>query len=166
MKKRMLDALDIELLRLLMEDSRQTYLNLSKKLHVHKDTVRKRVRNLRQQKVIERFTILINQQKMSELYPSLWRVFFTISALREHNSLVQELLNHPNVIEVDEATPSAVHDILVQTQFKQIEEFHAFTHWLKSKHTIDPSQLNVIPIYKQHRRRVRTLSVLTPEKEN
>lgn len=61
MQKRRVDALDIELLRLLMEDSNQTYIQLSKKLNVHKDTVRKKIRKLVDQKVINRFTIGINQ---------------------------------------------------------------------------------------------------------
>ncbi len=164
MQKRKMDALDIELLRLLMQDSSQTYVQLSNKLSIHKDTVRKRVRNLVDRKVIDRFTIAINQEKLAELYPSLWRVIFSIAVLRDHDSLVKELLDHKNVVEVDEATPAAVHDILVQTQFKNMEEFSEFTDWLRSKQDVDSSRLDVIPIYKQHKRRRRILSVITPKK--
>ena len=163
-QKQKIDALDIELLRLLMEDSSQTYVQLSEKLNIHKDTVRKRIRNLVDRKVIDRFSIAINQKKLAELYPSLWRVIFSIAVLRDHDSLVKELLDHKNVIEVDEATPAAVHDILVQTQFRNMEEFSEFTNWLKSKQNVDSSRLDVIPIYKQHKRRRRILSVITPEK--
>lgn len=157
---RKLDALDIELLRLLMENSRQTAIQLSRRLNVHKDTVRKRIRNLANQKVIDRFTIAINQDKLTELYPSLWKVVFAVTVLREHGSLVEELLIHKNVIEVDEATPSAVHSLLVQTEFKNLEEFSEFTNWLRSKKNIDSSRLDVTPIYKQHKRRTRILSVI------
>ena len=164
MQKRRIDALDIELMKLLMEDSSQTYVQLSEKLNIHKDTVRKRIRNLVNRKVIDRFTITINQKKLTELYPSLWRVIFSIAVLRDHDSLVKELLEHKNVIEVDEATPASVHDILVQTEFRNMEEFNEFTNWLKSKQNIDSSRLDVIPIYKQHKRRRRILSVVTPKK--
>lgn len=166
MQKRRLDPLDIELLRLLIEDSRQTNIQLSKKLNVHKDTVRKRTRNLIDRKVIERFTIAINQEKLTKLYPSIWRVVFSIAVLSDHDSLVNELLDHQNVVEVDEATPAAVHDILLQTQFKNMEEFNKFTNWLKSKKNVDSSRLDVIPIYKQHKRRRRILSAITAKKEN
>jgi len=165
MQKQRIDALDIELLRLLMEDSSQTYVQLSEKLNIHKDTVRKRIRNMVDRKVVDRFTIAINQDKLAELYPSLWRVMFAVAVLRDHDSLVKELLNHKNVVEVDEATPAAVHDILVQTQFRNMEEFSEFTNWLKSKQNVDSSRLDVIPIYKQHKRRRRILSVITPKKE-
>lgn len=165
MQKRRIDALDIELLRLLMEDSSQTCIQLSRKLNVHKDTVRKRIRKLVDQKVINRFTIGINQDKLTELYPSLWRVIFSVVVLRNRDSLVKEALDHKNVIEVDEATPAAIHDILVHAQFRNMEEFSEFTKWLKSKQNVDSSQLDVIPIYKQHQRRRRILSVIAPKKE-
>ena len=163
MQKRRIDVLDIELLRLLMEDSSQTHIQLSKRLKIHKDTVRKRIRNLVNRKVIDRFTIAINQEKLAELYPSIWRVIFSIAVLRDHDSMVKELLNHKNVVEVDEATPAAVHDLLVQTQFRNMREFDEFTKWLKSKQNIDASRLDVTPIYKQHKRRRRILSVITPK---
>ena len=163
-QKKRLDALDIEMLRLLMEDGSQTYVQLSKKLNIHKDTVRKRIRTLVDRKVIDRFTIAINQEKLAELYPSIWRVIFSIAVLRDHDSLVKELLDHKNVIEVDEATPAAVHDILVQTPFRNMEEFNEFTNWLKSKQNVDSSRLDVIPIYKQHKRRRQILSIITPKK--
>lgn len=145
-----------------MEDSSRTYVWLSDNLNVHKDTVRKRIRNLIDRKVIDRFTIAINQERLAELYPSLWRVIFSVDVLRDRDSLVKELLNHRNVVEVDEATPAAIHDILVRAQFQDMEEFHNFTTWLKSKQNVDPSRLDVIPIYKQHKRSPRILSVISP----
>jgi len=166
LRKRTLDVLDIELLRLLIEDSSQTYLQLSKKLNIHKDTVRKRIISLVNRKVIDRFTITINQEKLAELYPSIWRVIFSITVLRDHDSLVKELLKHENVVEVDEATPAAVHGILVQTQFKNMEEFNEFTKWLKSKPNVDSPRLDVIPIYKQHKTKRRILQVIVPKKED
>ncbi len=160
MQKKKIDALDIELLKLLMEDSSQTYIQISKKVKLHKDTVRKRVKSLVNQQVIERFTIAINQDRLAELYPSIWRVIFAIPVLRDRDSLVRELLDHKNVVEVDEATPAAVHSLLAQTQFGNMEEFVEFTNWLKSKQSVDSSRLAVTPIYKQHKRKRRILSVI------
>jgi len=166
MQKRRIDALDIELLRLLIEDSRQTYIQISEKLNIHKDTVRKRIRNLADRRIIDRFTIAINQDKLAELYPGIWRVIFSIAVLRDHDFLVRELLNHNNVVEVVEATPAAVHDILVRAQFTDMEGFSEFTNWLKSKQNVDSSRLVVIPIYKQHKRKRRILSVIVSKEKN
>ena len=149
-------------MRLLVENSRQSYLELSKKLGVHKDTIRKRVNLLVDKKIIDRFTIAINQDKLSELYPNIIRVYFAIKMLQNHDALVQELLNNKHVIELEEATPVALHDILIQTQFRNLVEFNEFTNWLKSKDDVDSSKLDVMQIYKQHKKRKRIISGIAP----
>jgi len=164
MSKRRLDDLDFELLRLLIENSNQTYRELSEKLQVHKDTVRKRIKNLVDNKIISRFTISINQNKLAELYPGMWRVMFAIKVFRGHDSMVQELLNHKSVVELNESTPAAVHDILFQAQFKSLEEFNEFTNWLKSKNDVDSSRLDVMPIYRQHKKKRRMISSILAKK--
>ena len=149
-------------MRLLIENSRQSYLELSKKLGVHKDTIRKRVNLLVEKKIIARFTIAINQDKLAELYPNILRVYFAIKMLRNHDAVVQELLNNKNVIELEEATPVAIHDILIQAQFRTIVEFNEFTNWLKSKDDVDSSKLDVMQIFKQHKKRKRIISGIAP----
>lgn len=165
MPDKRIDALDIELLKELLEDSRQTSKELALKLKAHKDTVRKRVSNLNRKGVIERFTISINQSKLAELYPSIWRVNFSVAVLRDRDALVKELLDHQNVFQVDEAIPAAIHDIIVHAQFKNATEFDEFAHYLKSKSSIDPTKLDVTPIHKQHRRRRRIITAITNGKE-
>lgn len=161
--QKMIDALDIELLRFLLEDSSQTYVQLSKKLGIHKDTVRKRVKHLKDLKIIDRFTIAINSDKLMDLNPGMWNVIFGVAVLRGRDALLKELLGNSHVIEVDEATPAAVHDLMVHAKFRNMEEFNVFTKWLKSKGQIDPRELDVIPVYKQHKRIRRILSAITPQ---
>ena len=160
-----IDALDIELLKQLLEDSRQTSKELALKLKMHKDTVRKRISNLVNHGVIERFTITINQGKLAERYPLIWRVIFSVAILRDRDALVKELLDHQNVVEIDEAIPAAIHDIIVHAQFRDANEFDEFAHYLKSKSNIDPSKLDVIPIHKQHLRRRRIITAITNSKK-
>ena len=159
MLKGRVDSTDLAILRLLIGDGRLSYIQIAQKLSLHKDTVRKRVQNLMTRKVIDRFTIMINQERLTELYPNLWTVVFNVKTLRDHGKLVKELIEHRNVIEVDEATPSAVHDIVTQTQFQNLEEYVAFTNWLKAKPNIDSARLTVTPISKQHRRSQRIIAI-------
>ena len=161
MPTKTVDALDIELLKQLLEDSRQTSKDLAVKLNAHKDTIRKRIHSLVDRGVVDHFTITINQPKLAELHPSIWNVIFSVTVLRDRDSLVKELLEHPNVIEVDEANPAAIHDIVVFTQFGNVDEFDEFAHYLKSKSNIDPSKLDVTPINKQYRRRIRIITAIT-----
>ena len=69
-----LDSMDLSLLKLLLENSRQSHVQLAEKLGVHKDTVRRRVNKLINLKIIDRFTITINQDNLAEMYPTLTRV--------------------------------------------------------------------------------------------
>ena len=132
MPAKIVDELDIELLKQLLEDSRQTNKDLALKLKAHKDTVRKRIGSLVSKGVIDRFTITINQAKLAEMYPSIWRVIFSVTVLKDRDGLVKELLGHPNVVEIDEANPAAIHDIMVYTQFGNVDEFDEFARYLKS----------------------------------
>ena len=164
MPTKIVDALDIELLKQLLEDSRQTSKNLALKLKAHKDTVRKRIGSLVSRGVIDRFTITINQAKLAEMYPSIWHVIFSVTVLKDRDGFVKELLDHPNVVEIDETNPAAIHDIMVYTQFGNVDEFDQFTRHLKSNSNIDPSKLDVTPITKQHRRRSRIITAITNSK--
>ena len=161
MPKNAIDALDIELLKQLLEDCRQSSRTLAKKLNAHKDTIRKRTQKLCKMGIIERFSISINQSKLCAVYPSIWRVIFSIGIINNRNELIKELLELPNVVEIDEATPSATHDILIHAQFSNMNEFDQFTKSLKSKENIDSSKFQVTPIHKQHRRRKRIISAIT-----
>jgi len=164
MSRKGIDPLDIELLKQLIADSRQTSKQLALKLQAHKDTIRKRLSSLVSKGIIEDFTVTINQSKLAETYPSIWRVIFSVAVLRERNALVNELLEHPNVIEVDEAIPAAVHDLTIHTQFGNESEFDEFAHYLKSKSNIDSTKLYVTPIHKQHWRMKRIISAATNSK--
>lgn len=165
MPRKGMDPLDIELLKQLLEDSRQTSKELSLKVKSHKDTVRKRIINLVSKGVIECFTITIDQGKLAESYPSIWQVIFSVVVLRGRDALVKELLEHRNVVEVDEAIPAAIHDIIVHAQFRDVKEFDEFAHYLKSKSNVDPTKFDVTPIYKQHRRRKRVITTITNSKK-
>ena len=166
MPKEVIDALDIELLKQLIEDSRQSSRTLANKLHAHKDTIRKRIQKMCKLGIIERFSISINQAKLSKMFPSIWRVIFSIAVLRNRNELIKELLDNKNVVEIDEATPAAIHDLLIHTQFADMNEFDDFSKFLKSKDNIDLNRFEVTPIHKQHRRRKRLISVITHKTQN
>ena len=164
MPAKIIDALDIELLKQLLGDSRQTSKDLALKLKAHKDTVRKRIGSLVRRGVVDRFTITINKAKLAEIYPSIWRVIFSVTVLKDRDGLVKELLDHPNVVEIDETNPAAIHDVMVYTQFGNVDAFDQFTRYLKSNSNIDPSKLDVTPITKQHRRRSRIITAITNSK--
>ena len=97
MSKKSLDVLDMEILEELLEDSRQSYVELGKKLKSHKDTIRNRVLKLLKDGVIEHFTISIDHEKLTELYPALTKVVFAVSVTQKRNELIEMLIQNKNV---------------------------------------------------------------------
>ena len=59
-----LDATDLEILRALQEDSRQTYLAIGKRLGVAHSTVYERIKKMEEHQVIKRYTALVDAEKV------------------------------------------------------------------------------------------------------
>ena len=143
--------LDMSILEELLDDSRQSYVELGRKVGAHKDTVRNRVIKLMDDGVIEHFTISINHERLTELFPSLTKVVFAVSVTKKRDELVEQLLAKRNVYEVNEASPASTHELIILAQFKDVKEFKLFSDWLKSLDMIDHSRTVISPIYKQYK---------------
>jgi len=59
-----LDRLDIEILRILQEDARKSYVKIAKQLKITEGTVRFRIKKLLKDEVITRFLALIDPRKL------------------------------------------------------------------------------------------------------
>ncbi len=59
-----LDQLDLEILRCLMNNSRESNIKIAEKLRVSEGTVRRRIKKMVDAKVIDRFTVALNPQKL------------------------------------------------------------------------------------------------------
>jgi Lrp/AsnC family transcriptional regulator for asnA, asnC and gidA len=59
-----MDAKDLEIIRMLEEDARIPFLRIAKRLRMSESAVRKRVRRLEREGIIERYTISVNPQKL------------------------------------------------------------------------------------------------------
>jgi len=59
-----LDITDLEILRALQEDSRQTYVAIGKRLGIAHSTVYERIRKMEKQGVIRRYTAVIDAEKI------------------------------------------------------------------------------------------------------
>jgi len=59
-----IDELDLKILKLLEEDGRLAFLDIAKKLRLSESTIRKRVKALKENGVIKRFTVEIDPAKI------------------------------------------------------------------------------------------------------
>jgi DNA-binding Lrp family transcriptional regulator len=58
-----LDRVDLEILKALQEDSRQTYAEIGKRLHLAHSTVYDRVKKMENAKIIEGYTAIVDLEK-------------------------------------------------------------------------------------------------------
>ncbi|NWG08785.1 MAG: Lrp/AsnC family transcriptional regulator [Nitrososphaerales archaeon] len=60
----MVDELDLKILELLQSDGRLSFTEVAKRLKVNESTIRKRVLNLQEKRVIKRFSAIIDSSKI------------------------------------------------------------------------------------------------------
>jgi DNA-binding Lrp family transcriptional regulator len=60
------DKVDDEILRILKEDSRESFVDIGKKLKLSESAVRRRVKNLTDSQIIKKFTIEIGDQNATK----------------------------------------------------------------------------------------------------
>lgn len=117
----MVDDLDMKLIKDLSEDSRVSYAELGRKYNLSRVCIRERINNLYEKGIIERFTIVVNPEKMGKKLS----VFFDIEV--EASSLyrvARELTDEEIVINVFMMTGSPT--LYVNALLKDHEELEAF----------------------------------------
>ena len=60
------DKVDDEILRILKDDSRESFVDIGKKLKLSESAVRRRVKNLTDNQIIKKFTIEIGEQNATK----------------------------------------------------------------------------------------------------
>ena len=60
------DKIDDEILRILKDDSRESFVDIGKKLKLSESAVRRRVKNLTDAKIIKKFTLEIGEQNSTK----------------------------------------------------------------------------------------------------
>jgi len=60
----MVDKKDLEIIKILQENSRIPYMEIARKLRVSESTIRKRVKDLEEEGVIKNYTVLIDPSKI------------------------------------------------------------------------------------------------------
>ncbi|MCQ5377029.1 MAG: Lrp/AsnC family transcriptional regulator [Candidatus Methanomethylicia archaeon] len=61
-----MDQIDMQLLKLLTEDSRMSYTELAERIGISETAIRRRVKKLVDEKVITQFTIKVDQEKIGK----------------------------------------------------------------------------------------------------
>ncbi|WP_094607202.1 hypothetical protein SPSIL_057880 [Sporomusa silvacetica DSM 10669] len=127
---RELDEIDRQICSILSTDSRTSYSDIARQVHLSRMSVRERITNLQKNGIIERFTIRINARKTG----APLAVFLLIKAdSRKVESVAEAVAKHPKVDSIYATTGTNalhVHAFLCDSQ-----EMEDFIH--KDLYTID-----------------------------
>ena len=112
---------NIELLRILRENSRMPYLEIARILGVSETAVRKRVKRLLEEGVIRRFTVEIDPKKVGYQVVAMIGLDTKPEALISVLEMLKELENVQNLY-----SSSGDHMIMMECWFKDYNELSRF----------------------------------------
>ena len=122
-----LDNKDRLIVAELKENSRQSIRDIARKTKLRPSTVHQRISRLIDEKVIEKFTVKLDNKAADENFI----VFMLITT--EHD-LGQAFFQNPHVKEVFGITGE--YDILVKLKFKDIDEFNTYVIQMRKNQAI------------------------------
>lgn len=116
-----LDDIDRKIIELLVENGRLSYVELGKRVNLSRVAVRDRVDQLMERGVIEKFTAVINSEKVGKQVSAFFEVDVEPKQLVE---VAQNLANNPNVASIYQMTgPSTLHMHVLVEDFGKLENF-------------------------------------------
>ncbi|MBS3148418.1 Lrp/AsnC family transcriptional regulator [Candidatus Woesearchaeota archaeon] len=115
------DPLDDKILRLLLDNSRQSYREIARKLSISVATVMKRVQLLEKSKMIKGYTALLDYEKLGYDVGVLIEVRISKGKLLE---MERRIASHPNVAAVYDHTGNF--DCLILAKFKTRKQMDKF----------------------------------------
>ncbi|MDY0406742.1 Lrp/AsnC family transcriptional regulator [Virgibacillus sp. 179-BFC.A HS] len=115
------DEIDHKLINELIEDGRISYVELAEKVGISRVAVKERIKVLKEEGVIEKFTITVNSEKFGKQVSA----FFEVDVEPKQLQIVaQNLADNPNVASIYQMTgPSTLHMHVLVENFKKLEKF-------------------------------------------
>ena len=113
------DELDLQILSELSKDASISVPRLSKKINVNSSVVYSRIKRLVKRKLIERFTIVVNDAELGYNVKALTGINMDT---KQRDHIIQELFKIDGVREVAEVTGRF--DILITMYAKSLDQMH------------------------------------------
>ncbi|MFD1929334.1 Lrp/AsnC family transcriptional regulator [Sporosarcina siberiensis] len=116
-----IDIIDEKILELLTQDGRMSYVDIGKELNLSRVAVRDRVNQLKDKEIIERFTVVINSEKVGKDVSAFFEVDCEPEFLVQ---VAQALADNTNVASCYQMTgPSTLHMHVLVNDFSDLEVF-------------------------------------------
>ncbi|WP_066176237.1 Lrp/AsnC family transcriptional regulator [Bacillus marinisedimentorum] len=116
-----IDDTDRKILNLLSENGRMSYVDIGKELNLSRVSVRERVNQLARGGIIEKFSVVIDSEKVGKKVSAFFEVDCEPCALV---TVAENLASNPNVASCYQMTgPSTLHMHVLVDDFMSLENF-------------------------------------------
>lgn len=116
-----IDEIDKKILQLLSENGRMSYVDIGKELGLSRVSIRERVNQLTNNGIIEKFSVVINSEKVGKNVSAFFEVDCEPGSLVE---VAEKLANNPSVASCYQMTgPSTLHMHVLVEDFTKLEHF-------------------------------------------
>ena len=128
-----IDKKDIEIIRLLEEDSRMSILEIGRKVKLSHETVRYRINKLVKNGIIEKFTVSINKNKLGYTIYAVIMLSTWNYTQKEWEEFLKYLMEYPNIIAIEKIT--GTYDLKIAFWTKNSDEFENISHTIKTRYS-------------------------------
>ena len=133
-----LDNKDQRIIDILKQDSREPIREIAKKTKIRPSTVHHRIQKLVENKIIEKFTIKLNNKEVGENF-----IVFMLVKGGTTEYVDSKILHNSHVKEVFGVTGE--YDLMIKLKFESVEEFHEFIlNFRKDKKEIHSTMTMVV----------------------
>ncbi|HIH31795.1 TPA: Lrp/AsnC family transcriptional regulator [Candidatus Woesearchaeota archaeon] len=128
-----IDKKDIEIIKILEEDSRMSILELGRKVKLSHETVRYRINKLVKKGIIEKFTVSVNKNKLGFNIYAVIMISTWNYTQKEWGDFLKYLMDYPNIIAIEKITGN--YDLKIAFWVKDSDEFESVSHSIKTRYS-------------------------------
>ncbi len=139
MKKETLDEIDEEIIKILQENAKTSYREIKDKLNISIGTIHNRISKLEENKIIEGYTLKLNNEKLGYKLTFLIRVNIDGKHTQE---ILDEISTKPEVCSVFHTTGEQSAALICR--FKEAQDVHNFIRELNEKEFITKTNSNMV----------------------
>jgi DNA-binding Lrp family transcriptional regulator len=130
-----MDKKDVTILNVLKENSRASVRDISKKTAIRPSTVHQRIAKLKEQGVIEKFTVKLSNNKVGE-------GFIVFMFVQTKPSVNLDVIRNSHVKEVFGITGE--YDLLIKLKFQDVIEFNEFIIKFRKEQNVETTHTMVV----------------------
>jgi Lrp/AsnC family transcriptional regulator for asnA, asnC and gidA len=139
MKKETLDEIDVEIIKILQENAKTSYRVIQDKLNISIGTIHNRISKLEENKIIEGYTLKLNNEKLGYKLTFLIRINIDGKHTQE---ILKEISDKPEVCSVFHTTGEQSAALICR--FKEAQDVHNFIRELNEKEFVTRTNSNMV----------------------